>query len=385
MQRTIRVQLQPSPTQATALAETSRQFTAAFNLFVEMGWREGVSNATKLHFLAYYPVRTALPDLNSNLTNTARAKAAEALRSAFTLRKERDRKVSQPRSDACPPRYNIHTYRVDWERQTVRLSLVGGRQTIRFSIPDYAVKYAGHSVDTADLILRDGTWWLHVVVTVPAPEVEPTDQVIGVDLGINRPAVTSTNHFLGKRAWKAVEGRYFKAIRALQQKGTKSAKRHLRKLTRRRARFRKDADHVLSKQVVAAAKPGSTIVLENLKDIRKRMKAKRRTQTKRRMHAWPFASLKGNIEYKAEERGCTVVAVDPRHTSQACSRCGHTARNNRRSQSVFICRQCGYSLNADLNGARNIAAKYRAGGGISPAGGLLNQPIVSNSLPLASG
>lgn len=384
MQRTIRVQLQPSPTQATALAETSRQFTAAFNLFVEMGWRDGVSNATKLHFLAYYPVRTALPDLNSNLTNTARAKAAEALRSAFTLRKERDRKVSQPRSDACPPRYNIHTYRVDWERQTVRLSLVGGRQTIRFNIPDYAVKYAGHSVDTADLILRDGTWWLHVVVTVPAPEVELTDQVVGVDLGINRPAVTSTNHFLGKRAWKAVEGRYFKAIRALQQKGTKSAKRHLRKLTRRRARFRKDADHVLSKQVVAAAKPGSTIVLENLKDIRKRMKAKRRTQTKRRMHAWPFASLKSNIEYKAEERGCTVVAVDPRHTSQACSRCGHTARNNRRSQSVFVCRQCGYSLNADLNGARNIAAKYRAGGGISPAGGLLNQPIVSNSLPLAS-
>jgi IS605 OrfB family transposase len=378
MQRTIRIRLQPSPAQAAALAETSRQFTTAFNRFVELGWRAGVSNATKLHFLAYYPVRTALPDLNSNLTNTARAKAAEALRSAFTLRKDRDRNVSQPRSDACPPRYNIHTYRVDWESQTVRLSLVGGRQTIRFSVPAYAAKYAGYPVDTADLTLRDGEWWLHVVVTVPAPEVEPTDQVVGIDLGINRPAVTSNNHFLGQRRWKAVEGRYFKAIRALQKKGTKSANRHLRKLKRRRARFRRDADHILAKQVVAAAEPGSTIVLENLKDIRKRMQAKRRSQTKRRMHAWPFASLKVKIAYKAEERGCTVVAVDPRHTSQACSRCGHTARNNRRSQSVFICRQCRYQLNADLNGARNIAAKYRAGGGRSPAGGLRNQPIVSN-------
>jgi IS605 OrfB family transposase len=350
-----------------------------------MGWREGVSNATKLHFLAYYAVRKALPDLNSNLTNTARAKAATALRSTFTLRKDQDRKVSQPRSDACPPRYNVHTYKVDWESQTVRMSLIGGRQTIRFDVPEYAAKYAGNPVDTADLVHRDGAWWLHVVVTVPAPEVEPIEQVVGVDVGINRPAVTSNNRFLGQRRWKAIEGRAFKALRALQKKGTKSAKRHLRKLKRRRARFRRDADHVLSQQIVAAVEPGATIVLENLKDIRKRMQAKRRTQTKRRMHAWPFASLKTKIAYKAEERGCTVVAVDPRHTSQACSRCGHTARNNRRSQSVFICRHCGYQLNADLNGARNIAAKYRAGGGISPAGGLRNQPIVPNSPPLASG
>ena len=379
MQRTIRIQLQPSPVQAAALAETRRQFTAAFNLFVDLGWSNGVSNATKLHFLAYYPVRDALPDLNSNLTNTARAKAAEALRSAFTLRKDQGRKVSQPRSDACPPRYNIHTYRVDWESQTVRMSLVGGRQTIRFRVPDYAAKYAGYPADTADLVERNGSWWLHVVVTVPAPAVEPSDQVVGVDLGINRPAVTSNNRFLGQRRWKAIEGRYFKIVRAVQKKGTKSAKRHLRKLKRRRARFRKDADHVLSKQIVAAAEPGDTIVLENLKGIRKRMQAKRRTQTKRRMHSWPFASLKEKIAYKAEERGCTVVAVDPRHTSQRCSCCGHTARNNRRKQSVFKCRKCGFHLNADLNAARNIAAKYRAGGGTSPAGGLRNQPIVSTS------
>jgi putative transposase len=203
--------------------------------------------------------------------------------------------------------------------------------------------------------------------------------VVGVDLGINRPAVTSTNRFLGQRRWKAIEGHYFKAIRALQKKGTKSAKRHLRRAKRRRARFRKDADHVLSKQIVAAAEPGSTVVLEDLKDIRKRMKAKRRTNTKRRMHLWPFASLKTKVEYEAEERGCTVVAVDPRHTSQACSRCGHSASNNRRSQSAFTCRKCSYHLNADLNAARNIAAKYHTSMGRLPAGGLCNQPIVSTS------
>jgi IS605 OrfB family transposase len=290
--------------------------------------------------------------------------------------------VSQPRSDACPPRYNLHTYRVDWESRTIRLSLVGGRQTIRFRIPDYSAKYAGFPTDTADLVPRDGRWWLHVIVTVPAPEVDLTDQVIGVDLGLSRPAVTSNNRFLGKRAWKAIEGRLFKLKRALQKKGTRSAKRHLKKLRHKQARFRRNADHILSKQIVQSAEPGAVIVLENLKDIRKRTKMRRKTDTRRRIHSWSFAQLKSFIGYKAEERGCMVVAVDPRHTSQACSRCGHTARNNRRSRNLFVCRMCGHSLHADLNAARNIAAKYRVEGGTTAFDGLpVNQPTVSDPTP----
>jgi IS605 OrfB family transposase len=360
-----------------SLAETSRLFTEAFNQFVRLGWDAGVSNATKLHYLAYDTVRESLPTLNSNLINTARAKAAEAIKSAFALR-EQERKVSMPMSGACPPRYNVHTYKVDWESQTVRMSLVGARQTIRFAVPDYCAHYAGYPVDTADLINRDDVWWLHVAVTVPAPDVEPTDEVIGVDLGIAQPAVTSTNRFLGKPAWKAIEGRLFYLKRQLQRKGTKSAKRHLRKVRGKQARFRRDCDHVLSKQIVQAAQPGATIVLENLTDIRKRSKIRKQTATSRRIHSWSFVQIKSFVAYKAEGRGCTVVGVDPRHTSQACSCCGHTARNNRRSRGRFVCRRCGFELHADLNAARNIAAKYHAGRGIPPSGGLpVNQPIVS--------
>jgi IS605 OrfB family transposase len=382
MQRTIRILLKPSAQQAQALADVARMTTQAFNRCVTTGWQATVSNSTKLHHLTYYMVRAALPDLPSNLLVQARMKAAEALRSAFTLRKQ-GRKVTVPQSDACPPRYNERTYKLDWQSQTVRLSLVGGRQTIRFRVPDYARQYAFYPTDTADLIFRHGGWWLHVVVTVPTPHVAPTDQVVGVDLGLTRPAVTSNNRFLGKRRWKAIEGRLFHLKRALQKKGTRSANRHLQRVRHKQARFRRDADHVLSKQIVGATEPGATIVLENLKDIRKRMKAKRRTQTKRRMHSWSFAQLRRFIEYKAEERGCTVVGVDPRHTSQMCNRCGYIARNNRRSQSVFICRQCGYHLNADLNAARNIAAKYHAEWGTSPPSGLpVMQPIVSSDCDL---
>ena len=376
MQRTIRVKLTPSTAQAGLLAETSRLFTAAFNAVCRVGWEQRITNGVDLHHATYYPTKVAYPALVSDLLVQARVKATEAVKSASTLQKA-GRRVGMPQSDACPPRYNLHTYRVDWQSQTVRMSTTGGRQTIRFDVPDYGAHYAGYPVDTADLINRDGVWWLHVVVSVPAPDVEPTDEIVGVDLGIAQPAVTSNNRFLGKPAWKAIEGRLFYLKRQLQRKGSKSAKRHLRKVRGKQARFRRNCDHVLSSQIVQSASPGATIVLENLTDIRKRSKIRKQTKTSRRVHSWSFAQLKSFIAYKAEERGCTVAGVDPRHTSQTCSCCGHVARNNRRSRGRFVCRVCGFELHADLNAARNIAAKYHASGGTSPAGGLpVNQPIV---------
>jgi putative transposase len=378
MQRTIRLEITPSPAQAALLAETSRQFTAVFNAVCAVGWEQKITNGVKLHHATYYPLRSVYLELPSNLLVQARMKATEAVKSAFVLQKK-GRTVGTPFADACPPRYNVHTYKIDWESQTVRMSTTSGRHTIRFITPRYSAKYAGYPVDTADLIFRHGRWWLHVVVTVPAPEIAPTDQIVGVDLGIVRPAVTSNNRFLGQPRWKAIEGRLFHLKRALQKKGTKSAKRHLKRVRGKQARFRRDCDHGLSKQIVGAAAPGATIVLENLTDIRKRTRVRTQTRTRRRIHAWSFAQLKSFIQYKAEEQGCTVVAVDPRHTSQACSRCGHTARNNRRSRGRFVCRACGFELHADLNAARNIAAKYHASVARGDTGGLIvNQPIVSD-------
>jgi putative transposase len=179
-----------------------------FNAVCAYGWQQREKNGVELHRALYYPLKADYPTLVSDLHVQARVKATEALKSALSLRRA-GRKVGQPHSEACPPRYNLHTYRVDWESRTVRMSLSGGRQTIRFRIPDYSAKYAGYPTDTADLIARDGHWWLHVVVTVPPPETEPSDQVVGVDLGIVRPAVTSHNRFLGKKAWKATCGRLF--------------------------------------------------------------------------------------------------------------------------------------------------------------------------------
>ncbi len=381
MHRTIRVRLHLSPDQATALAETTRLFTAAFNAVCAYGWTQGEKNGVRLHHATYQPLKTQYPALVSDLHIQARVKATEAIKSALTRQKQ-GRPVSCPHSLGCPPRYNQHTFKVDWPQSSVRLSTTQGRITIPFSVPAYASKYGGAPTATADLVPRGADWYLHIVVQMPAPTITPTAAVVGVDLGLAQPAVTSTNRFLGKKQWREVEARIFRLRRKLQARGTKSAKRHLRKLRGKRHRFRRDCDHVLSKRIVQATPPGGTIVLENLTGLRSRVKT-RKGQQARRIHGWSFAQLRAFIGYKAEERGVTVAGVDPRHTSQTCPACGHQARNNRRSRALFGCRVCGFTLHADLVGARNIAAKYLAQVGTSGLSGLpVNQPIVTAGLGL---
>jgi len=366
--RTVRLALHMTSEQAMILSATVDQFTAAFNFVCRTGWDANEQNGVRLHHATYYETKSLCPNLVSDLLIQARVKATEALCSAFARRKK-GRKSSCPQSTVCPPRYNHHTATVDWDARTVRLSTTAGRMTLAFVLPEHYAKYAGGRTLSSDLIHRNGKWFLHIAVELPDPPA-PAEHgpAVGVDLGLCRPAVTSGNRFFGRRQWRGVHARYFRLRRSLQRKGTRSAKRHLRRLAGKVNRFRRDCDHVLSRRIVDSVEPGTVIVVENLTDIRARVKQRGR-EARRRLHSWSFAQLCGFLEYKAQETGCVVVGIDPRHTSQRCSRCGHTARNNRRSQSDFTCRSCGFRLNADLNGARNIAWKHLAGVATCDPGG----------------
>jgi len=376
MRRNITLMLEPTERQVSLLQETDRLFTEVFNIICKGGWEHSDKNGVHLHHEFYYPLREKYPNLPSDLHIQARMRATEAIQKGLTLKKKGAR-TSLPQSAFCPPRYTANTYKIDWEARVVRISSVEGRQTIRFRISPHAEKFIQYQIHTAELIPLRGSWTLHVTVSTTAPQISHKSDVVGADLGLAQPAVTSNNLFLGKKSWKDRENRIFKLKRALQSRGTKSAKRHLKKICKTQARFRRDCDHVLSKKIVQAVPAGGTIVLENLTGIQKSVKRRKKTKEKRNLHSWSFAQIRRFIEYKAEERGCMVVGIDPRHTSQQCSRCGHTAKNNRRSRAVFRCRACGFTLHADLNAARNIAAKYRAQVGMPDLGGQpVNLPIV---------
>jgi putative transposase len=378
MDRTVRIQLHPTPEQAKALRETLQQFTAAFNAVCAYGWQRQEKNGVRLHHSTYYATKETCPGLVSDLLIQARVKATETLKSAID-RKRKGRKVSQPRSRLCPVRYNEKTYTLHWETSTIRLSTCSGKVSIPFTVPPFSTRYQGYRIATADLCCRKGKYWLYVVVSVPEPAVSPVSDVVGVDLGLNHPAVTSTRQFLGNRHWKEVDRRRFRLRRALQSKGTRSARRHLKKLSGKSARFHRDCNHVLSKRIIANSLPGSTIVIENLKHIRSTSKIRKKGETKRRLHSWSFAQFQAFLVYKAQERGIRVERIDPRHTSQTCSRCGHQHRSNRQSQSLFLCKQCGYCLNADLNAAYNIREKHLASVGTSFAGALPSSSVSSPS------
>jgi putative transposase len=375
MHRTIRLLLRPTAKQAQYLMGTAIAFTKSFNYVCSIGWRIQNGNAFNLHKLTYRECKALAPDLVSDHHIQARQKAAEAIRSALVLKKNR-KKTNCPISTLCPPRLNAHTFRVNWESGVVNIATVVGRQKISFEVPEYASKYIGNQVISADLVCRSGRFRLHVTVNLPDVPFVESGVALGVDIGICRPAVTSDNRFHGQRRWREVSKRRFRLKRKLQSNGSKSAKRHLRSLAGREKRFRRDCDHVLSKSILNGITPGTSIVVENLTNIRQRVKASR-GDARRRLHSWSFAQLREFITYKAEAIGCLVVGVDPRHTSQRCNLCGFTYRGNRRSQSEFACRQCGHRQNADLNASKNIKDKFLVGWVSNPSSGPINGPIVA--------
>ena len=379
--RTIRIQVQPTPEQAQLLHQTMKEYTACFNEACRVADTEKISNGRELHKLTYAEHR-ASTHLPSQLICAARVKATEAIKSVVARRKKQLKKYQQlqkqgkatkplklartPNSALCAIRYDARSFR--FERNSRMVSLVHvqqpgqkrNRATITVTVPAYYEQYltTEWSQDSADLLCRKGTFWLHLVVSCAVAQVEPTGKAIGVDLGINRLAVTSHPHFFGGKHIKETNNRSFRLRRSLQAKGTKSAKRHLKKLSGRLKRFQSDANHVTSKQIVTSCLPGDTLVMENLTDIRERTKG--RSKQRRAMSNWSFSQLQFFIAYKAAYRGITVECVDARYSSQACSRCGYTNKRNRVSQSVFSCKHCGHQQNADLNAAYNLASRARS-------------------------
>lgn len=71
------------------------------------------------------------------------------------------------------------------------------------------------------------------------------------------------------------------------------------------------------------------------------------------------------LKDKMDANGGRLVVVPAAYTSQTCHQCGHVASENRDSQAVFHCVECGYEANADVNAAMNILdrALVKTGGG----------------------
>lgn len=355
MQRTIRIQLKSSVETLEVLAQTVEQYTWSFNAVCQRGWEHNLSSGNELHKATYYDHR-AITGLPAQLVCAARVKATEALKSV-RARKRKKEVVSCPQSKFCAVRYDARSYTIWFDRQELTLLTIDGRVKLPFQLAEYYKQYLSWSKTSADLIRdRFGRWWLHVVMETATPEIIPTNETVGVDLGIANPATDSRDNFYGGKHWKQIEDRTFQLRRRLQSKGTKDALKRLKKLSGKQKRFRKDCDHVLSKRLVQSVEKGATLAFEELTNIRGNSKV--RKAQRRRFHSWSFAQFQAFVSYKSEARGIAVGFVDPRYTSQKCSQCSHIERGNRPTQSDFRCKKCGFECHADLNAAINIREDF---------------------------
>jgi IS605 OrfB family transposase len=214
-------------------------------------------------------------------------------------------------------------------------------------------KYRGKYTD-AQLVTDEKTNRVFIMVQVNIPDKEVMDKkevkVLGIDGGIKNIAVSSNNTFFNSKHLREVKGRYQYLKRKLQHLGTHSAHRKLRKLSGRERRFVRDVNHVISKKIISL--PYDAYALEALNPAYMKQKGHDR-RFMRMLGSWSPAELQRFIEYKANDAGKAVIYINPKHTSQKCSKCGYTNKDNRHG-SIFKCNNCGFELNADLNASRNI-------------------------------
>jgi putative transposase len=330
----------------TALLMTMEAYTVAFNMAADWGFANRTTNRFKAQDGVYREIRNVIPELNSSLVQTAIHCSCEALKGVKL-------KKSPYRRTYAAMRYSKKSIRVVLDHGFLSLTTVKGRRKINFDFPEYMrIKFDGWRVVSSTISRRRDSkdFYLGVVVERKLPTMEKGSGVLGVDRGLRNIAVTSNNEFFNSKVLNSIRGRYAYNRATLQARGTRSAKRRLRKIAGRERRFIAYQNHVITRAIASA--PYSYFILEDLTNIGR--KDEKNGSLRHKLRSWPFNQFEEFLNYKAEELGKQVIKVPPEGTSITCSKCGHIERENRMGN-VLRCRRCGYEINIDLNAARNIA------------------------------
>lgn len=364
VRRTVPVKLDVDSDAAALLQETVEEFLWAANYVVDHAFDGDwvTTSKSQLQDETYDEVRSRTR-LHSNLVQNARNKAADAAK-ATVARWQRGQYAGKPHFSKSTVVYDKRcaTFHDDY----VSLATVHGRMEADYILPeeDRDTPHARYLFNTdyevtgAELHHRSGEWFLHVRTKAEVEADTSTKEdaghrtVLGVDLGVNQLAVTSTGAFWSGDEFDHWRREYEKRRASLQQCGSRHAYENIQAVGRKENGRFKQMIHCIANQLVDEARNNDCafIVFEDLTDIREHTGASWG-------HRWAFDRLFQCVEYKAEEHGIVVEQVDPENTSKRCSTCGFTHRDNRKGES-FECLKCGYENNADYNAAKNIGLRY---------------------------
>jgi putative transposase len=342
--RTLACKLAPTTEQRLQLDATLSAFAAACNFIADVARREHTTNKVKLQHACYTDVRAQV-GLSANLAIRAIARVCAALKV-----KSKAHSTFEPTSIDYDQR--IFSFREwDW---TFSVTLLHSRERLDTALGDYQKgRLKGQTPTSAVLVKRrDGTFFLHVQLKSSAPVPSIPTGTLGVDLGRRRVAVDSDAMPYEATDVNRLRAHYPKVRRSLQAKGTKEARRLLKRLSGREQRHMRAINHTISKQLVEKAQATQRqIALEDLTGIRQRTKVRR--QHRYAHQSWSFYQLRTFIAYKAQAVGVPLVLVDPAYTSKTCHLCH---QRGHRSGLQFSCTRCNVIMDADWNAAMNIGA-----------------------------
>ncbi|WP_024856115.1 RNA-guided endonuclease TnpB family protein [Ruminococcus albus] len=212
-------------------------------------------------------------------------------------------------------------------------------------------------------------WFLNLVYAFEPDNANNLDpnRILGVDLGIHYPICASVYGDLQRftihggeieEFRRRVESRKLSLLKQGKNcgdgrigHGVKTRNKPVYSIEDRIARFRDTVNHKYSRALIdyAVKKECGTIQMEDLSGIT--------AESDRFLKNWSYYDLQTKIEYKAKEKGIKIVYIDPKYSSQRCSKCGHIDKENRKTQSSFVCLKCGFEENADYNASQNIGIK----------------------------
>lgn len=223
---------------------------------------------------------------------------------------------------------------------------------------------------------RCGRWYASIQVEQMIKiEKHPSASELGIDAGITCFAAFSDGRMIqGVHSFRKHEKQLIKEQRKLSRKkkgseNWKKQKKKISKLHHTIANVRSDFLHKLSTDI---CKSQAKVYVEGLQITNMSASAKgtieepgRSVRAKAGLNKsildQGWFEFKRQLDYKLFWKGGMLVEVNPRYTSQTCSSCGHTAKENRVSQDEFRCEACSHEENADVNAAKNIRTVGQTG------------------------
>jgi putative transposase len=214
-----------------------------------------------------------------------------------------------------------------------------------------------------------GKWFVSIQTQRDISVALPTStSAIGIDMGIARFVTMSDGTFIAPlNSFKRHQQRLAKYQRRMSRKvkwscNWKKAKSKVQRVHADIANARRDFLHKAS---TALADSHAMVCIEdlavgNMSRTAKGSvnapgrKVKQKAGLNRSIVDQGWFEFRRQLEYKMQWSGGMLLAVPAHHTSQTCPECGHVAKENRTSQSLFLCVACGHTGNADEVGAINI-------------------------------